>query len=755
MTFYLKEERNILPDLPTLGFILDESPYCIQNLNFWEERTEEIGSVINHVANCANIYRTTALAFSTASENLTLGMQRVAKVFSKDDNLKTPLIKFTDMLQRVDCYHGMFLNQTEMLLCNQLETLSKEFEKVKEMKQQVAKARHDLTISWEKFSNCQNINTLPESSVLDKLAFNLFTSRHHYHMLLSTYINSLREMNSVKKISFVKTMVEHILAKYFFINFSYQIFKESEEYTNVFFDNLLNRVVHSEIQCENDARLKKLVQLKIDRALEKDKGAFHEPVTFLGSTTLAQSVTTVNTQAGKFFNRINGLLGNSGLREPSIKRGQNVTLEASPTRVNGAQEDQLEDVRNGEKKEPEDIKSNTSNENIEQNQTSTAKTEKEEISTWSEFKSAETEKSVNNECKSNKLANNELLLQNTPSNTAEIDNELNEKSFTDNVEKDLSDIVPVSKWPNYHRGYLRLRQRSFPKNKWPLLYFIVDEASGKLLVQGKDEKEPNEFANLLLSNVKTCDELEIDRNFCFQLTSPKSEQILQALTENDMHQWIAAIQAATTEAFKKSKEKLQSLQPTYAYGYVKPEDDKQYATNASERIRKVQGNKTCVDCTHPRPDWASINIGIVMCIECSGVHRSLGVHISKVRSLTLDKWEEKVVKFMESRGNTLVNEIYEYNMDGYRKPSRDSNKDERIQFIRLKYAEKKFVRSENDNSDTKVELDKSEELLESENCLEEGNLLEDGNLEECSIVSSGDSENQSFSKSQLQMNEDN
>ena len=42
MTFYLKEERNILPDLPTLGFILDESPYCIQNLNFWEEQTEEV-----------------------------------------------------------------------------------------------------------------------------------------------------------------------------------------------------------------------------------------------------------------------------------------------------------------------------------------------------------------------------------------------------------------------------------------------------------------------------------------------------------------------------------------------------------------------------------------------------------------------------------------------------------------------------------------------------------------------------------------
>jgi len=53
-------------------------------------------------------------------------------------------------------------------------------------------------------------------------------------------------------------------------------------------------------------------------------------------------------------------------------------------------------------------------------------------------------------------------------------------------------------------------------------------------------------------------------------------------------------------------------------------------------------------CLVSGPDWASINLGILVCIECSGIHRSLGVHVSKVRSLTLDKWEESTVKV---RGN--------------------------------------------------------------------------------------------------------
>lgn len=51
----------------------------------------------------------------------------------------------------------------------------------------------------------------------------------------------------------------------------------------------------------------------------------------------------------------------------------------------------------------------------------------------------------------------------------------------------------------------------------------------------------------------------------------------------------------------------------------------------SSILRGVPGNDICAECSTPEPDWASLNLGILLCIECSGVHRNLGVHISKVR----------------------------------------------------------------------------------------------------------------------------
>ena len=62
------------------------------------------------------------------------------------------------------------------------------------------------------------------------------------------------------------------------------------------------------------------------------------------------------------------------------------------------------------------------------------------------------------------------------------------------------------------------------------------------------------------------------------------------------------------------------------------------------------------------PQWACANFGTLLCIECSGIHRSLGVHVSKVRSLSLDKWEPEAIEVMLRLGNTMTNKIFEANI---------------------------------------------------------------------------------------------
>ncbi|TVU29140.1 hypothetical protein EJB05_20692 [Eragrostis curvula] len=78
-------------------------------------------------------------------------------------------------------------------------------------------------------------------------------------------------------------------------------------------------------------------------------------------------------------------------------------------------------------------------------------------------------------------------------------------------------------------------------------------------------------------------------------------------------------------------------------------------------LRNIPGNDSCAECRSPDPDWASLNLGILICIECSGAHRNLGVHVSKVRSLRLDVkvWEPVIMDLFRGLGNDFANSIWE------------------------------------------------------------------------------------------------
>ncbi|CAH8629525.1 unnamed protein product [Dicrocoelium dendriticum] len=107
-------------------------------------------------------------------------------------------------------------------------------------------------------------------------------------------------------------------------------------------------------------------------------------------------------------------------------------------------------------------------------------------------------------------------------------------------------------------------------------------------------------------------------------------------------------------------------------------------------------NRLCADCSADGASWASINLGVTLCTHCAAAHRSLGVHVSKIRSLTLDNWEPELLHLMLNLGNKLVNRVYEANTarlgSPICRPTTNSSGEERRRWARAKWAQCQFVK---------------------------------------------------------------
>jgi hypothetical protein len=118
------------------------------------------------------------------------------------------------------------------------------------------------------------------------------------------------------------------------------------------------------------------------------------------------------------------------------------------------------------------------------------------------------------------------------------------------------------------------------------------------------------------------------------------------------------------------------------------------STTAHRDLAKIvqsnKYNKKCADCNKSNPTWASTNLGCFMCLECSGIHRAIGVHITKIKSITLDKWHPHEVEFMRSMGNYKHNALWAAFLDAGIGIRPTSSMRERDTFIRLKYERKKW-----------------------------------------------------------------
>ncbi|XP_037614680.1 arf-GAP with Rho-GAP domain, ANK repeat and PH domain-containing protein 2 [Sebastes umbrosus] len=154
----------------------------------------------------------------------------------------------------------------------------------------------------------------------------------------------------------------------------------------------------------------------------------------------------------------------------------------------------------------------------------------------------------------------------------------------------------------------------------------------------------------------------------FEVNTPFKNFCFTAESEREKEEWIEAVQESIAETLSDYE--------------------------VAEKIWFNEANRSCADCRAPQPEWASVNLGVVVCKKCAGQHRSLGPSISKVRSLKLDSsiWSNELVELFLEVGNQNANSFWAANLPLEEELYSGSSAEQRATFIRRKYRERKYRR---------------------------------------------------------------
>ncbi|XP_018326962.1 arfGAP with SH3 domain, ANK repeat and PH domain-containing protein isoform X2 [Agrilus planipennis] len=209
------------------------------------------------------------------------------------------------------------------------------------------------------------------------------------------------------------------------------------------------------------------------------------------------------------------------------------------------------------------------------------------------------------------------------------------------------------------------------------------QAEGFLDICHADESKPPTRINLLTCQIK----MVPDDKRGFDLISYNRTYHFQAEDEADQHAWMSVLVNCKEMALMKA------FDDSGKSGGDKVNHSLIELQQAIIRyIQRIPGNDHCCDCNSQNDvTWLSTNFGIIVCIECSGIHRDLGVHISRIQSLTLDNVGTSQLLLARFMTNQAFNDIMEENLPFGNKPTPSSTMEERFNFIRAKYVEKRYA----------------------------------------------------------------